>query len=85
MELAAPGAAGGEIGLGAPYPPERFVEPMPDSRLLLASDPAERLVERETIRLAFVAALQHLTPPQRSAPRTPSMPCGCRRNKSCWP
>jgi len=52
--------------LGAPLPPERFVEPMPDARLVVVRDPGEMAAERETIRLAFVAALQHLAPRQRA-------------------
>lgn len=59
-----PAAEGG--GLGAPLPPERFVEPMPDRRLFGASDPGEVVQERETVRLAFVAMLQRLTPRQRA-------------------
>ncbi|MEK8110447.1 RNA polymerase subunit sigma-70 [Micromonospora sp. M12] len=44
-----------------------FVQPIPD-RLVLSidSDPAELAVQRETIRLAFVAALQYLPPRQRA-------------------
>jgi RNA polymerase sigma-70 factor (ECF subfamily) len=52
--------------LGAPLPADRFVEPMPDTRLLSATDPAELVVQRESVRLAFVAALQHLPPRQRA-------------------
>lgn len=53
--------------LPAPLSSDHFIEPMPGSRVLHALDPAERAVERESVRLAFVAALQHLTPQQRSA------------------
>ncbi|MFI0350197.1 sigma-70 family RNA polymerase sigma factor [Actinomadura sp. 9N407] len=52
--------------LGAPLDSGAFVRPVPD-RLVLPSegDPAELAVQRETIRLAFIAALQALPPRQR--------------------
>jgi RNA polymerase sigma-70 factor (TIGR02960 family) len=60
-----PAAVAG-AGLGSPLPPERFVEPMPDARLVAARDPGDVAAERESVRLAFVAALQHLAPRQRA-------------------
>ncbi|WAS95519.1 sigma-70 family RNA polymerase sigma factor [Nannocystis punicea] len=48
-------------------PGERWVEPIPDAQALPAdADPYERASLRESIRLAFVAALQHLPPRQRA-------------------
>jgi RNA polymerase sigma-70 factor, ECF subfamily len=47
-------------------PEATWIEPIPDSHVSTMADPAELAVMRETIRLAFVAALQHLPPRQRA-------------------
>ena len=48
-------------------PSSMWVEPMPDVDALPAdADPHERAVLRQSLRLAFVAALQHLPPRQRA-------------------
>jgi len=49
-------------------PREHWLEPVPDARALPSDvDPSEQVVLRQSIRLAFVAALQHLPPKQRAA------------------
>ncbi|MGH2787759.1 MAG: sigma-70 family RNA polymerase sigma factor [Actinomycetota bacterium] len=56
-----------DVPLGNPLPEVTWIEPIPDDRLSPAGgDPAEVAEMRETIRLAFVAALQHLPPRQRA-------------------
>ena len=53
--------------LGEPRAEAVWIQPMPDSNVLpAAGDPAELAVGRDTVRLAFVAALQHLPPRQRA-------------------
>jgi RNA polymerase sigma-70 factor (ECF subfamily) len=47
-------------------PEVTWIEPVPDALVAAEGDPAEVAVERDTIRLAFVAALQHLPPRQRA-------------------
>ena len=48
-------------------PEYRWVQPIADGRVLTSgSDPAELAAQRETLRLAFVAALQTLPPRQRA-------------------
>ena len=50
-----------------PLPEPAWILPIPDARVLPADgDPAEVAEVRETIRLAFIAALQHLPPKQRA-------------------
>jgi RNA polymerase sigma-70 factor, ECF subfamily len=52
--------------IGEILPEVTWVEPVPDGRVLTEGDPAAVAQSRETIRLAFVAALQHLPPRQRA-------------------
>jgi RNA polymerase sigma-70 factor (ECF subfamily) len=65
MDLVSPDTAHGT--LGDQLPEYTWVQPVLDSRVLPDNgDPAEVAAARETIRLAFVAALQHLPPRQRA-------------------
>ncbi len=52
---------------GPMLPEATWVQPIPDARVLPETgDPAEVAAARETIRLAFIAALQHLPARQRA-------------------
>ncbi|MER6204081.1 MULTISPECIES: sigma-70 family RNA polymerase sigma factor [unclassified Streptomyces] len=51
----------------SPRPDNTWLEPMPDARVLpTVADPAEAAVAKESVRLAFMAALQQLPPKQRA-------------------
>jgi RNA polymerase sigma-70 factor (ECF subfamily) len=47
-------------------PEVTWIQPAPDGLVVPEGDPADVAVARESIRLAFVAALQHLPPRQRA-------------------
>jgi RNA polymerase sigma-70 factor (ECF subfamily) len=67
MELG-PSAPPNEEHLGGWLPEATWVTPIGDSQVLPDNaDPAELAVARESIRLAFVTALQHLPAKQRAA------------------
>src|SRR5215471_19236521 len=57
------GPAGEPVFENLHTPEVPWLQPVPDA---LVADPAEAVASRETIRLAFVAALQHLPPRQRA-------------------
>jgi RNA polymerase sigma-70 factor (ECF subfamily) len=60
-------AQSADTPLPEPLPEVTWIEPIPDGRVLPSGgDPAEVAELRDTIRLAFVAALQHLPPKQRA-------------------
>ena len=59
--------AGTVDGSLSTLPEATWLEPIPDARVLpTEADPAELALSRETLRLAFVAALQHLPARQRA-------------------
>jgi RNA polymerase sigma-70 factor (ECF subfamily) len=65
MDVARVGTSQGE--LIDRRPGSAWIEPAPDSLVLPEfDDPAERAVARESVRLAFIAALQRLAPRQRA-------------------
>src|SRR6266540_3823935 len=64
LELGPPGTVDTPL---TTLPETTWLEPIPDGRVLPSDgDPAQLAEERETLRLAFVAALQHLPPRQRA-------------------
>ncbi|GGU62969.1 DNA-directed RNA polymerase sigma-70 factor [Streptomyces albospinus] len=65
MDLASPSSVDTPIGTGLPE--TTWIGPVPDERVLArAGDPADTAVARESVRLAFVSALQRLAPRQRA-------------------
>jgi RNA polymerase sigma-70 factor (ECF subfamily) len=53
--------------VGGTLPETTWIQPVPDSSVLPAhADPADLAVARDSVRLAFIAALQHLPPQQRA-------------------
>lgn len=58
------GATSGELGV--PLSSDHFVELIPDSRVISATDPAEIVEQRLSVRYAFIAVLQQLAPRQRA-------------------
>jgi RNA polymerase sigma-70 factor (ECF subfamily) len=66
MEMG-PSTRTSDVVLGDQSPEHLFVQPVLDGRVIATDgDPAEVAAARESIRLAFVAALQHLPARQRS-------------------
>src|SRR5437879_2980672 len=66
MEMG-PSTATADVVLGDQLPEHMFVQPIADERVIdVEGDPADVAAARESIRLAFVAALQHLPARQRS-------------------
>jgi RNA polymerase sigma-70 factor (ECF subfamily) len=66
MEMG-PSTATADVVLGEPLHESVFVQPVADERVIdLDGDPADVAVAKESVRLAFVAALQHLPARQRA-------------------
>ncbi|HEY7876006.1 MAG TPA: sigma-70 family RNA polymerase sigma factor [Actinomycetota bacterium] len=60
-------AQSADTPLPEPLPEVTWIEPIPDGRIVPGNgDPAEVAELRDSVRLAFVAALQHLPPLQRA-------------------
>jgi RNA polymerase sigma-70 factor (ECF subfamily) len=65
MDLGGPQSA--DTPLPPPIEESAWIEPAPDDRVLVeGGDPAEVAVARESVKLAFLAAIQNLPPKQRA-------------------
>ena len=65
MSLGPPSS--GDRDLGAPLIESAWVTPIPDGRVISPeADPADAVAARDNVRLAFIAALQHLQPKPRA-------------------
>jgi RNA polymerase sigma-70 factor, ECF subfamily len=66
MDLQGPSSA--DRPLPAPLAENVWIEPMPDARVVETDgvDPADVAIARESVKLAFIAALQELPPKQRA-------------------
>jgi len=60
------GPAGAPVIENLRTPDQLWIEPMPDELVVTGGDPAEIVAGRESVRLAFVAALQELPARQRA-------------------
>ncbi len=68
MEEGGPSSGSPSVESLTQRPREYWIEPILDSRVLPGkADPSERAAVRQSVRLAFVAALQNLAPKQRAA------------------
>ncbi|HEY6472617.1 MAG TPA: sigma-70 family RNA polymerase sigma factor [Acidimicrobiales bacterium] len=56
----------GELVRGDARPEAFWVGPAPDQMVLSGGDPEDQALSRESVRIAFIAALQHLAPRQRA-------------------
>jgi RNA polymerase sigma-70 factor (ECF subfamily) len=59
-------AGNADMPLPAPLTEAVWIEPVPDSQVIADGDPANVAQARESVKLAFMAALQHLPPKQRA-------------------
>ncbi|HVF78072.1 MAG TPA: sigma-70 family RNA polymerase sigma factor [Solirubrobacteraceae bacterium] len=67
MDIGGPGSSSTEAAALGTLPEGAWIEPIPTGKVVAdVSDPAELAQSRETLRLAFVAALQVLPPRQRA-------------------
>lgn len=68
MEEGGPSSGAPAIESLAQQPGDHWLEPVPDAHVVPSdANPADQAALRQSVRLAFVAALQHLAPKQRAA------------------